>query len=140
MDELRAAALILSCQQAVMRFYAALDRSDYEAVASGMAPDGVWHRQGKALRGPDAVSAALQDRPAGRVTAHMVQNLAVDLVGDNEATARYLTLVYRHDGAPGAQDPAPIGNALSIAAAEDRLHRVDGTWLVMERRSRRVFG
>ena len=140
MDELRAAALILGAQQAVLRFYAALDRSDYEGVASGMAPDGVWHRQGKALQGPDAVRAALQERPAGRVTAHLVQNLVIELEGEDEASARYLTLVYRHDGAADAEGPAPLGTPLSIAAGTDRLRRQDGAWLVVERRSRRLFG
>jgi len=140
MDELREAALILGARQAVARFYAALDRSDFEAVATAMAPDGVWHRQGVELRGPDAVRAAMAERPAGRVTAHLVQNLVVDLHGESEATARYMTLVYRHDGAPGAEGPAPLGAPLSIAAGEDRLRRAGGAWLVVERRSRRVFG
>ena len=140
MDEARRAALVLEAQQAVLRFYAALDRSDYEGVASGMAPDGVWHRQGKELRGPDAVRAALRERPAGRVTAHLVQNLVVDFPGEDEAEARYMTLVYRHDGAPDAEGPAPLGPPLSIAAGTDRLRRQGGAWLVVERRSRRLFG
>jgi ketosteroid isomerase-like protein len=140
MDELHQAARILGAQQAVLRFYAALDRSDYEGVASGMAPDGIWHRQGKALQGPDAVRAALQERPPGRVTAHLVQNLVIKLDGDHEASAHYLTLVYRHDGTAGAEGPVPLGTPLSIAEGTDRMRQQDGTWLVVERRSRRLFG
>ena len=143
MDEIRAAALTLACQQAVLRFYAALDASDYPAVAAAMAPEGVWHRQGKALRGPAEVRAALAERPAGRVTAHLVQNLVVDLADERNATARYMSLVYRHDAGAGAppEGPAPLGAPLSIAAYADRLRRDEGgAWLVVERRSRRVFG
>jgi hypothetical protein len=142
-DEIRAAALTLACQQAVLRFYAALDASDYAAVAAAVAPEGVWHRQGKALRGPAEVRAALAERPAGRVTAHLVQNLVVDLADERNATARYMSLVYRHDAGTGAppEGPAPLGAPLSIAAYADRLRREEGgAWLVVERRSRRVFG
>jgi ketosteroid isomerase-like protein len=142
MDELLAAARIVACQQAIHRFYAALDASDFATVAAAVAPDGVWHRQGKALRGPGDVAAALAERPAGRVTAHLVQNLVVTLEDPETATARYNTLVFRHDGAAGAPLPAPIGVPLSIAAAQDRLRRdaATGSWLVVERRSSRVFG
>ena len=105
-----------------------------------MAPEGVWHRQGRALRGPDEVLAAVRQRPPGRVTAHLVQNLVVDLMNEDEATARYLSLVYRHDGPAGADEPAPLSAPLSISAGNDRLRRANGEWLVVERRSRRLFG
>jgi ketosteroid isomerase-like protein len=140
MDELRHAALVLGCQQAVHRFYAALDASDAEGVAACMAHDGVWHRQGKALAGPAEVRSALADRPAGRVTAHMVQNLVIDLQDEGHAVARYLSLVYRHDASGPPQLPVPLGQPLSISSYADRMRRDDGQWLVVERRSRRVFG
>lgn len=142
MDELLWAARTLACRQAIHRFYAALDSGDFATVAAAVAPDGVWHRQGKALRGPGDVAQAMADRPAGRVTAHLVQNLVVELQDADTATARYNTLVFRHDGEAGAPPPAPLGVPLSIAAASDRLRRdpATGAWLVVERRSARVFG
>lgn len=142
MDEMLSTARMLACQQAIHRFYASLDAGDFATVAAAMAPDGVWHRQGKALRGPGDVAQAMTDRRAGRVTAHLVQNLVVDLHDGETATARYNTLVFRHDGPAGAPPPAPIGLPLSIAAAQDRLRRdaASGAWLVVERRSSRVFG
>ncbi|MCW8084177.1 nuclear transport factor 2 family protein [Sabulicella glaciei] len=138
MDELRRAALLIGCQQAVHRFYAALDASDYAGVAASMAPEGSWHRQGKMLTGPDEVRAALAERPAGRVTAHLVQNLVVDLADERSATLRYMTLVYRHDG-EGGTGPAPLSQPLSISAHVDRLRREGDRWLAVERRSRRIF-
>lgn len=77
--EIETTARITRCSQAVMRFFAALDAGDIAAVSACMAEDGVWHRQGQALRGPDQVLAALKQRPAGRVTAHLVNNLVIDL-------------------------------------------------------------
>ncbi|WP_431284803.1 nuclear transport factor 2 family protein [Humitalea sp. 24SJ18S-53] len=135
-DILLRAALVTTCQQAVLRFFSALDGGRWDEVAGSLAEDGVWHRQGKALRGPDAVRAAMADRPAGRVTAHLVQNLVIELDGERAATARFMALTFRHDGGT----PAPIGLPLSIAAYADRMRRDGDTWLVVERRGIRVFG
>ena len=136
---MRRALLTLSCKDAVVRFFAALDAGRMDELANAFAGDGVWHRQGAELRGPEAVSCALATRPAGRVTAHLVQNLIVDLDDEYHARARYLALTYRHDAPDGAKGPAPMGIPYAIAAYEDRLTRSGETWLVRERRSRPLF-
>jgi hypothetical protein len=133
-------ALIVACQQAVMRFFSALDAGRLDEVADAVAEDGVWHRQGAALSGPSAVRAALAARPAGRITAHLVQDLVVGLEAENDATVRYLVLTYRYDAPEGAGGVAPMGKPLSIAAYSDRMRRSGETWLVKERRSRVIFG
>ncbi|MBV6304869.1 nuclear transport factor 2 family protein [Candidimonas humi] len=134
-------AAIMDCQQAIQRFYLALDSSDFDAVAACMASQGVWHRQGAALCGPAQVRAALAKRPAGRTTAHMVQNLVIDIVDPGLAQARYLTLVYRHDAPAPPSGPVPLGTPLSISIHEERLVRTPaGDWLVQEKQSRRKFG
>ena len=139
-DALRRTVLKAGCAEAVVRFFAALDAGRPGEVAGAMADDGVWHRQGAALQGPAGVSAALASRPAGRITAHLVQNVVVDLDGGDEAAVRYLVLTYRHDAPAGAPDgPAPLDRPLSIAAYDDRLRRVGDDWRVLERRSRAVF-
>lgn len=139
-DPILRAALAADCRDAVMRFFNALDAGRLDEVARAMADDGVWHRQGAALKGPDGVAAALAARPAGRVTAHLVQNLVVDLESEREANVRYLVLTYRHDAPGAAAGVAPLDRPLSIAAYEDRMARGDAAWLVRERRSRVVFG
>jgi hypothetical protein len=65
--------LIMSCHDAVIRIFGALDDGRMDDVAGAIAEDGIWHRQGKALHGPREVARAA--RPAGRVTAHLVQNV-----------------------------------------------------------------
>jgi hypothetical protein len=138
-DEALRTSLILGCQDAVIRFFAALDEGRMEDVAGTMADDGVWHRQGKTLRGPGAVSEALAARPAGRVTAHLVQNFVVDLEDAQTARVRYLVLTYRHDFPDVAAAVAPLTQPYSIAAYDDRM-RLDGArWRVLERRSRNIF-
>jgi hypothetical protein len=139
MDEMRRVLLTLSCKDAIVRFFSALDAGRMDELAAAFASDGVWHRQGAELCGPEAVSRALAARPAGRVTAHLVQNLIVDLEDEDHARARYLALTYRHDAPGAANGPAPMGIPYSIAAYEDRLTRNGSNWLVQDRRSRPIF-
>ena len=141
MDANLRTTLFLACHEAVLRFFAALDAGRINEVANSFAADGIWHRQGAALRGPDGVAKALAARPAGRITAHLVQNFIADF--DDEATARahYLVLTYRHDAPAASTAPGPMGIPYSIAEYDDRLcRREDGErWLVRERRSRNIF-
>lgn len=142
MKELRPdqATLILNCQDAVIRFFRALDSGDFAAVAVGMAREGIWERQGKRLRGPTEVLAALKERPTGRVTAHLVLNLVVDLTDETQARAQYAMLAYRHQRAPGEGDGhVPLDRPVAILDFDDRMTLEDGTWRVLHRASRRVF-
>ena len=137
LDEFQA---VIGCQQAIHRFYAALDASDMDTVSAAMADDGVWLRQGEALRGPDAVRAALARRPAGRRTAHLVQNLVVDVIDPGRAQAQFMTLVYRHDADAPLTGAAPLGAPLSISFHRERLVRGDsGVWQFVEKESERRF-
>lgn len=136
------AASIVLCSQAVMRFYAALDFGDIEGVSALMAPDGIWHRQGKILKGPADVLAALRERPAGRVTAHLVNNLVIDLAPDGlEATARYMLLVFRHDRSAPSTNPAPIASSLLSITATTDIWRAspDHGWLAVLKQGQAVF-
>jgi ketosteroid isomerase-like protein len=131
---------VVACQQTVHRFYGALDAGDFQGLAALMRDDGVWHRQGKELKGPAAVMAALQQRPAYRTTAHMVQNLVIDVVDERNAKATFMTLVYRVDPAGGPQGPVPIDRPHAISVHQERLGRdADGTWRYIEKLSQQKF-
>src|SRR5882724_12776568 len=60
------------------RLFFNLDEQRYSQVAELFAPDGVWHRQGEQLQGRDAVRQALEQRPAGLKTRHLVSNTIVE--------------------------------------------------------------
>ncbi len=130
---------IVDCQQAVHSFYLSLDACDFTTVANLMASDGIWHRQGKELKGPLEVLQALSERPKGRVTAHMVQNLVVNIHNESEASASYLCLVYRCDMKDPHTLPAPM-QPLSILRYEDTfVSNSSGQWLLRSKESKRIF-
>ena len=130
---------IVDCQQAVHSFYLSLDACDFTTVANLMASDGIWHRQGKELKGPTEVLQALKERPKGRVTAHMVQNLVVNIHNENQASASYMCLVYRCDLSQLSSDPVPM-QPLSILRYNDTFVSNDcGQWLIKSKQSQRIF-
>ena len=132
---------IVGCEQAVHRFYSALDASDFPAVGTCFAPEGVWHRQGAVLLGPDQVLEALAKRPAGRTTAHLVQNLVVSVEAPTVASVEYMTLVYRVDADLPASGVVELGLPFSISLNKDRMTRgPQNDWVLLEKRSARKFG
>ncbi len=108
-------------------FFQHLDAAEFEKLAALMAADGVWHRQGKALVGPDMVRQAMRERPKDLSTCHIVSNLVVDAVDADHAQASFYNTVFAHTGEAG-EGPAPLDVPMAIYRFETSLVRVDGGW------------
>lgn len=107
----------------VHRFFRHLDDGDYGALAALMAPEGVWHRQGKMLRGPTMVLEAMKARPAGVTTRHLVTNMLVDVADPDHAGASCYITVYAHTGEKKPDEPAPMELPLQIGTYRIKLTR-----------------
>lgn len=129
---------IAAVGETVVRFFAALDGGAFETLADLMAPDGVWHRQGKALAGREAILKAMAERGPDVRTAHLVTNLLVEPDAD-AATARFIMTAFRHDGALAADAPAPLAGPFSIGFYTCRCVRHDGHWRIAEMRGNTRF-
>ena len=139
MNQLDKTISMMECQQAIHSFYMSLDSSDFQAVSSLFALNGIWHRQGKQLVGPACVLEALLDRPVGRVTAHMVQNVVISIIDHQSASATYLTMVYRCDREEPSNEPAPM-LPLSILKYVDTFTKdSNGNWLLLSKTSKQIF-
>lgn len=117
----------------VLDFFAALDERRHADAAELFADDGVWERQGTELSGRDAIRAALDARPAGRATAHVVTNLRVDTEDGVRATARFLLVAYEH---AAGQSSGPLAPS-AIRACTDTLAYDGERWRIADKRSRR---
>jgi hypothetical protein len=125
-------------ERVLVRFFHHLDTGEFEALVALMAEDGVWHRQGKVLRGPGMVREALAERPKGRRTRHLVTNLIVDAVDERHVQAIYYLTVFRHDGVtPG--EPAPIELPASVGTYREKLVLTPAGWRVAEITSEGAF-
>lgn len=119
-------------ERAIMAFYHALDSSDFEYLIRAIAPDGVWHRQGKELRGPGMVREAMKVREPGARTRHLVTNLLIDSVTENNAAARFYMIAFRTDGDPGRARPDKIELPRALSLYNVRLARAGDKWVFTE--------
>jgi hypothetical protein len=115
-------------EKIVLRFFHYLDGGDYDKLAGLFAADGVWHRQGKALREPEAVLEAMHARPAGMVTQHVASNVVVDATDADHADATLYLTVFAHAGAV----PAPIEPPAQVGIYRERLVRTADGWRIGE--------
>ncbi|OZI30724.1 hypothetical protein CAL29_22285 [Bordetella genomosp. 10] len=128
-----AAALAL-CHNQVMAFYRDLDENRYEDLAGRLAPDGVWHRQGKVLDSRRAVLDALAARSRTQRIHHLIVNLVADSLDDGRCRMRAYMLVVRHDSGSAPQGPAPLTGIENIRTLHIDLVRAGGAWLIAEMR------
>lgn len=131
--------LFAECADVIHRFYLALDAGEYEALVAQMLPDGVWVRQGKTLEGRHAVLAALAQREPGVITTHLVQNLVVDQLDDDTATASMYVMVLRHEGDQPHRTTVPMPPIRAVQLVRDKLVRTSNGWRIAHKAGGAIF-
>jgi hypothetical protein len=126
-----------ACSTLVYQFFGGLDRRDHHLVANLMAHDGVWHRQGKELRGPSAVLTALEERDSARKTCHLVTNLYVEQ--DTQATARVRYYMTAYETLAAADGAASAPRMLGVRECTDDLVLEEGYWRIECKKSHLVM-
>ena len=139
MDATEALSASLAAERLIARLYHALDTHQPDVLGTLFAPDGVWHRQGKALKGPNGIVEELRLRPKGRTTLHIVSNFIADAIGDREMQTTYYLTVFRHD--TDGEVKLPIAMTLPFAAimCRARVVEVNGRWVIAELASQTIF-
>ena len=139
MDEARRRAIEWDCTRTLTRFINALDAGDYETMAGLMAENGVWLRPGGDAIGPAGLLEAMRDRPRDLIIRHVISNVLVEVIDEDNATGITYLTVYRHRG-PAPQDgPAPVSGVHMVGVSHNRLVRESGGWRISEKRTSRTF-
>ena len=123
------------CIAATTAFYAGLDRFDYDLVLGALAPDAVWERHDGSHKGHEAIGAILEARSTDVLTAHMVFNPVVEMLGPDSAVVRFSLLILAGD----AKASPPAGRVAQVRHSEDRLSRIGGRWLIARKSSDLAF-
>jgi hypothetical protein len=123
-------AIEWDCAQVLTRFFNYFDQWRYEDMADLFAPDGVWHRQGKALQGRAAILAALAERSTTQWVRHVVTNLQIDVVD---------VTPYRHDSGAKQTEPPRIRAPYLLLVVPGRLRRTDAGWKIASMEMNREF-
>ena len=116
-------------ERAILALYHALDSSDFAYLETILAPDGVWHRQGKALKGAGMVRQAMKEREPGARTRHLVTNLMIEKATEDEAEAHYYMTAFRADGDVDRPKPDKIALPSGIGLYTVKLKRSGERWL-----------
>jgi len=117
-------------ERIIYSFFRYLDDQRYDELTALFAPDGIWHRAGKALRGPQGVKEAMATRPVGFTTRHLITNVVIDLVDNDEALASYYMTVFVHEGEQRPKGPVPLDLPLHVSVFEQRFARSATGWLI----------
>lgn len=115
-------------EQAVLRFWYALDRRDYGALLNGVTEDCLWLRD-RWIQGQWAISAALAQRPASLSIRHLVSNMIFDAT-HNGVSVQYILTAFSANTPAEASAPLPTSAPTLIADVAMSCALVDGRWLI----------
>lgn len=118
----------------VTRFYRHLDERAGEALAALMLPGGVWHRQGEALSGAEAIAAALARRSPTMRIHHLLTNAFAVPDGNGGAEVTAYMLVVRHEPGGPLDGPAPLGGIETIRTVRATLRETPEGWRISSMR------
>jgi hypothetical protein len=119
-------------ERIIYLFFRYLDDQNYEKLTALFSPSGIWHRAGKALRGPKGVKDAMAQRPAGFTTRHLITNVVIDTAGRNETIASYYMTVFVHEGTERPKGPVPLQLPRHVSVFKQKFVRSKSGWLIKE--------
>jgi hypothetical protein len=132
-------AIEWDCAQVLTRFFNYFDAWRYDDMADLFAPDGVWHRQGKALAGRAQILAALAERSKTQRVRHVVTNLQIDVIDADTAASLLYVTAYRHDSGAKEAQPPRIRAPYLLLVVPGRLQRTEVGWKIVHMEMNREF-
>ena len=137
MDEMESLLIERTCSRLVLLAAEHADHHRPAEFAALFAPDAVLSRpNAEPLRGREAIRAAYAQRPANRITRHVVTNLRVDVLSAADARATSVVLLWAGstDDEPGPRGrPAHAGQVLG--EFDDRFALTPEGWRIVSRQA-----
>ncbi len=137
MDELKSLLIERACSRLVLLAAEHADQQRPAEFAALFAPDAVLSRpNAEPLRGREAIHAAYAQRPASRITRHVVTNIRVELLSATDARATSTVLLWAGstDDEPGPNGrPARAGQVLG--EFDDRFTLTPEGWRIAARQA-----
>ena len=126
------------CRRIVALAAAHSDAGDHAAFSDLFCPDGVLVRpDGTVLQGPQAILAAYLQRPAHRMTRHVISG---SLFSDVSATQCHaistVTLWVGDTRVPATPLGRPVSQAVVVGEFDDHFERVGEIWCIARREAR----
>jgi uncharacterized protein (TIGR02246 family) len=133
---------VQACHDVVVRAATCVDAGDADRLAMIFTEDAVLVRPGaEPLRGRAAIRHAYAQRPAERVTRHLLTNVRVDVESCTQARVRSLVLLWTGSSADADGPSGREAHARQwVGEFDDQLLRdAHGVWLIQRRDARFVL-
>jgi uncharacterized protein (TIGR02246 family) len=126
-----------ACQKVMLKSISTFDDRDFAGFAALFAADGVFVRAnqpGEPLVGREAIVAALQARPADRLTRHLCTNIEIDVIDADRAVGRcYLYLFSASTALPEQVGGRPADPTQRLGQYLDKYVRTPEGWRIARR-------
>lgn len=126
-----------ACQRVLMRSIRTFDDRDWQGFADTFAVDGQFFRANQPttpLVGREAILAALQSRPADRLTRHLCSNVEIDVIDADHAKGRcYLYLFSATATPPEKAMGGPADPTQRLGEYTDDYVRTAEGWRIAKR-------
>ncbi len=119
-------------QDLIYRFFLYLDEQNYDQLTKLMAPTGIWHRNGQALKGPEGVMEAMKTRPLGFTTRHLITNIMVNAADADHAAATFYMTVFAHTADVKPTGPVHIQLPVHVSIYREKFVRTPQGWRIAE--------
>jgi ketosteroid isomerase-like protein len=140
MDKQKRQAIQLECRDLVWELAQATDHGQYDEAIKYYAPDAVWMRAGKAMKGQAEILRALKDRLPSHVARHVVSNIKIDVKDDSHAEGVTYYIAFTGDsGQTPPKLPIMESRPFSMGEWHDRYVLTKEGWKLAYRETRRLF-
>ena len=139
-DLLSELALEHACARLILDLARFTDDGNYAAALALFTDDATMDRDGEVFSGIAALRQAYAQRPANRITRHVVSNIVVQRDGPAQALVSSHVTVYRHVVDPNhANPPYRLAGADVLGQYQDRLLLTSAGWRLASRTTRTIF-
>lgn len=125
-----------ACREVIELSAQHADSGDAEALSRLFTDDAVLVRpSGAVLHGREAIRQSYAERPAHRITRHLLAGCVLSVTEDGQARARSRVLLWTGSSdAPASQFGRPADARQIVGEFDDHLERMpDGTWRIARR-------
>lgn len=141
MDHLQHLLIDQACRELVLRAARHADVNAPASLAGLFSEDAVLVRpNAEPLHGREAIRRAYEQRPADRLTRHMVSNILVDIESATQARALSYVLLWTGNStdSPGAMGRPARGSQM-VGEFDDRFSLTPDGWRITRREARFVL-
>jgi hypothetical protein len=139
MKDEQISAITRACEALSVAYARAVDFRDYEYFVSLFTEEGVLDT-GRPLAGRAAIADAISRRPDELRSRHVITNVFIDVLSEQEARGiSYLTL-YRHLGPESLKgEPVSLEGPAGVGHYEDRFEKTEEGWKFSRRKLHFAF-